>query len=385
MSRLIIVSYGCHVILLRIAVLLCLSLFSITSFANIPEIVGTWSSNSCPTTDNSGTNAMTIVGNYAYVGAESGFRILNISNPSNPSYVGGIDYPGDIVMGVAVAGNYAYLACYVAGLKKIDITNPAAPVEEDSYAATGVRGVAVNGSYVYLTASPSSLDSVLLIFDSSSLFIPLGISDVTAEVELGKISLSGNYAYVTEVKNCQYVYVFDITDPGTPFLASQIDVGGVCPQSVITQGSYSFIANTNGLDIVNIANLTQVALAGRVITNKTATDLAIQGKCAYLVGSGGIQSIDITNVANPTLCRSASCRPGEYYNGIAVKESYAYAGWNYNCSYAGEGTQQNGGVDVIRVIEPPQNIVRIDPTHLSIFTMQDPRLEIKQMNGGGCV
>lgn len=100
---------------------------------------------------------------------------------------------------------------------------------------------------------------------------------------------------------------------------------------------------------------------------------------------GGVQSIDITYTDDPTLCRSANCQPGEYYNGIAVQERYAYTGWNYNCSYPVNGTQQNGGVDVMQVINPqPQNIVRIDQEHLSTFTIQDPRLLRRQMKGG-CV
>ena len=51
-----------------------------------------------------------VSGNYAYLAvAEAGLQVLDVSNPANPQWVGGYDTSGG-ALGVAVSGNYAYVA-----------------------------------------------------------------------------------------------------------------------------------------------------------------------------------------------------------------------------------------------------------------------------------
>ncbi|MDI6756244.1 MAG: hypothetical protein QME78_17875 [Thermodesulfobacteriota bacterium] len=58
-----------------------------------------------------------VSGNYAYVAdGGSGLRIINISDPATPTEAGFYDTPG-YAMGVAVSGDYAYVADGDAGLR----------------------------------------------------------------------------------------------------------------------------------------------------------------------------------------------------------------------------------------------------------------------------
>jgi hypothetical protein len=67
-----------------------------------------------------------------------------------PELVGSYNTPGD-AYGVAVAGLYAYVADYDAGLRVVNVSNPAAPFEVGSYDSLGnAIGVAVAGSYAYV-------------------------------------------------------------------------------------------------------------------------------------------------------------------------------------------------------------------------------------------
>ena len=70
-----------------------------------------------------------VSGNYAYVAAEyGGLQVIDVSNPANPERVGGrTNDLGGIPTGVAVSGNYAYVADFGAGLQVIDVSNPANP------------------------------------------------------------------------------------------------------------------------------------------------------------------------------------------------------------------------------------------------------------------
>ena len=92
-----------------------------------------------------------VAGNYAYVASASGgLRVINIANPASPTEAGFYNTPGQ-AYGVAVSGSYAYVADYDRGLRVINIANPASPTEVGFYDTPGIAyGVAVSGSYAYV-------------------------------------------------------------------------------------------------------------------------------------------------------------------------------------------------------------------------------------------
>ncbi len=62
--------------------------------------------------------------------------MIDVSNPANPQRVGGCDTSGR-ASGVAVSGNYAYVADCGAGLQVIDVSNPANPQRVGGYDTSG--------------------------------------------------------------------------------------------------------------------------------------------------------------------------------------------------------------------------------------------------------
>jgi hypothetical protein len=64
--------------------------------------------------------------------------VIGVRNPASSERVGGYDTSGD-AFGVAVSGNYAYVADELDGLQVIDISNPANPQR-------GARGPNQNSS-----------------------------------------------------------------------------------------------------------------------------------------------------------------------------------------------------------------------------------------------
>ena len=89
-----------------------------------------------------------VSGDYAYVAdVYSGLQVIDIGTPGSPEIVGSIDTPG-YAWGVAVSGDYAYVADYSSGLQVIDISTPGSPVIVGSIDTPGrARGVAVSGDY----------------------------------------------------------------------------------------------------------------------------------------------------------------------------------------------------------------------------------------------
>ena len=84
------------------------------------------------------SRGVAVSGNYAYVAAETaGLQVIDLSNPANPQRVGGYDSSG-IALGVAVSGTYAYLADANNGLQVIDVSNPANPQGVGGYDTSGL-------------------------------------------------------------------------------------------------------------------------------------------------------------------------------------------------------------------------------------------------------
>ena len=108
------------------------------------------------------TVGVAVSGNYAYVAdTYEGLQVIDVSNPANCVRVGANDNSGT-AYGVAVSGNYAYLANGEAGLQVIDVRNPAHCVRVGGYTTTGYAlGVTVSGNYAYVAADD------LLVLDIS--------------------------------------------------------------------------------------------------------------------------------------------------------------------------------------------------------------------------
>lgn len=101
---------------------------------------------------------VTVSGNYAYVAYDyAGLEVIDVSNPGNPKRVVGYDTRG-YAEAVAVSGSYAYVvgdrrwtgSNYVGFFEVVDVSNPANPQRAGGYTGLAAGGVAVSGNYAYV-------------------------------------------------------------------------------------------------------------------------------------------------------------------------------------------------------------------------------------------
>ncbi len=92
-----------------------------------------------------------VEGDYAYLAAGNGgsFEIVDVSDPSSMSRVGGLAGVGAFGTSVDHDGSVVYLADSVDGVSVIDASNPAAPVLMDSLDIGSPRSVTAQGALVY--------------------------------------------------------------------------------------------------------------------------------------------------------------------------------------------------------------------------------------------
>ena len=102
-----------------------------------PEIIGYWD-------DNTGNaEGVAVSGDYAYV-ADDGLYVISVTNPEHPEEVGYLDTLG-YACDVTVSGDYAYVADWDSGLRVISVSDPEHPVEVGHYNTPGeARDVALS-------------------------------------------------------------------------------------------------------------------------------------------------------------------------------------------------------------------------------------------------
>jgi len=152
-------------------------------------------------------NDVQIVGTLAYVADyDVGLRVLDVSNPAIPVEVGLCGTPGH-ARAVDVIGPLAYVAdSGDGGLRIIDVSNPAAPVELGFYDTPGSADVV--GSLAYVA-------------DNEDLRI-IDVSNPAAPVEVGSydpsyaeaVEVVGSLAYVATYRSG--LWILDVSNPASP-------------------------------------------------------------------------------------------------------------------------------------------------------------------------
>ncbi|NGX43822.1 MAG: hypothetical protein K940chlam7_02127, partial [Chlamydiae bacterium] len=129
---------------------------------------------------------------------------------------------------------------------------------------------------------------------------------------------------------------------GMMLLPERVKGQSLCPQlmgnylsaghDIAISGNYAYVASSSsGLQIIDVSNVANPTLVGSYNTPGDARGVAISGNYAYVADGylGGLQIIDVSNAANPTLAGSynASRTP----QGVAVSGNYAYVADHDRC------------------------------------------------------
>ena len=211
--------------------------------------------------DTPGTaRAVEVVGDLAYVvDYYSGLRVIDVSDPASPVELGALDTLGSVARDVAVVGDLAYLAIgdYPNGLRVIDVSNPTVPVEIGALVTSGqANDVKVVGDLAYLAGDFPSLRVI-------------DVSNPTAPVEVGALNTPGDAWDVEVVGDLVYVAAassgLHIIDFG-PEYASQIAVDldikpGSDPNAINPFGRGLIPVAILGSDTFDVADVDAATLA----------------------------------------------------------------------------------------------------------------------------
>ncbi|MEK7535453.1 MAG: hypothetical protein AAB590_00335 [Patescibacteria group bacterium] len=168
-------------------------------------------------------------GRYAYIGygSQTGddFEIYDVSNPTTPLKVGGIDTGWDVNDSV-VSGSLLFLAVNNTGpeVHVYDISDPANPVFISSVDDTNSNvALAVQGKYLF----SSLFGGDVRIYDFNNPKLLKKVGDLDTNITASEIEVSGKYAYFSSANNAggNEIRIFDISNINSPIALSGIEIG----------------------------------------------------------------------------------------------------------------------------------------------------------------
>ncbi len=120
------------------------------------------------------------------------------------------------------------------------------------------------------------------------------------------VAVQGSYAYIGEGDGFDVV---NVSNPSAPAVVGHIPLPAL-PQNIVVSGSYAYVADADGgLQIVDVTNPSAPAVKGFYDLG-SATGVAIVGANVYVAdGSAGLNIFDVSNPAAPR-CSRQSARAG---------------------------------------------------------------------------
>jgi hypothetical protein len=261
--------------------------------------------------------AITINGNFAYMSVGNYIQILDITNPYLPLWGGRIHILPLGLEDLVASGNFLYVAAWNFGLKVIDVSDPANPIEIGSLDSPGsALGISISGIYAYLADG----DYGLVIINISDPTQPFMVGSIDTPGTAYDVVVSGNYAYV--VDDAKGLRVINISNPVNPYEVGFYDTpGGAVGLTVY--GQYAYVADESaGLRIIRISNPSNPIEVGFFDPQYNVWDVAISGVYAYLANEYG--GFKVVYIASPYYPYEIGSYDLNYVKHVAVSGEFAY-------------------------------------------------------------
>ena len=170
--------------------------------------------------------------------------------PRRATAVGGGVLPG-LIEGVAVSGSYAYVADWVRGLRVIDVSTPASPIE---VGFVDTPGSAVAWPSPAATPTSRTGDAGLRVIDVSTPASPIEVGFVdTPGTARGRGRLR-QLRLRRGVGVCDGLRVIDVSTPASPIEVGFVDTPGSA-MGVAVSGSYAYVADDwAGLRVIDVSD-----------------------------------------------------------------------------------------------------------------------------------
>lgn len=284
-----------------------------------------------------------VAGDYAYVAdGLGGLRIFDIHTATTPIPVGFYQTDG-LAQNVKVAGNYAYVAKMAVlngtnyeggGLDIIDISDPTAPFFVGNLPVTGDNlwyqaTIDVVENTAYLGEVRGYSDDGLLIVDVSNPAAPTQIGFFTFPTERGgvyDIAVRNGIAFVTSTYR---LYALDVANPSVPAIVGEYGYPAYGGQLALLD-DYAYVTDFNrsvGLHVVDVSDPTHLSLVTTLELGTGVSDVTAVNHTVYWAGTfyqSQIGVLDVTDPAQPVTTGTTNTPSLQDSSHLVVNGNYLY-------------------------------------------------------------
>ncbi len=196
-----------------------------------------------------------VSGNYAFVAdGLYGVRIIDISDPTNPTEVAYYDSPGEAHK-VFVDGDLMFVADGSMGLRIVNVSDPLSPIEISYYDTPGnARGVYALYPYVFLADGGAS---GIRVINVSNPYAPFEITSYTTPGEAKNVFVKGSFVYVAD--GIGGLRVLDISSLPTVAEVGYYDTPWSSQSAYVDLANRIFTADlSSGFLILSFSNFTGI-------------------------------------------------------------------------------------------------------------------------------
>lgn len=233
-----------------------------------------------------------------------GLRVLDVSNPSNPTLRGALALKGGVIASAFLDPKTILTVNMVAGMQVLDVSDPAKPALLTSHFTDGyAQDVFPSRPLVYVTDDPTGLYVLDLSKPGSpaevsvtGLDVPpppggIGLVDFP-QIRLALVDRPGaKPARVAAVldRTSGHLLFYDISSPGAP---ARLSLFKVPPRSetLKAHGPRVYVAaGAEGLHVIDVSDPQKPASAGVFKTAQPARDVTVSEPFVFVAtGAGGV-------------------------------------------------------------------------------------------------
>jgi hypothetical protein len=264
-----------------------LSIFDISEPGAVTAV---WSS-----TDITVANDVAFKNDTMYMACHGGnMRIYSIADIDSPMLVNTYNVGNsELIHGVAVSGNYAYLADGELGFVVVDLTTlqQVASIDSLSFAFR----VETQGDYAYM--SYGSPECPLAVIDISNPTAPVVTGIYDPPEDLVHFQVNGSQVYTAD--NYHGLRIINVADPYNPYESFVYNRFGR-DYDIKIQGDFAYLHENYKLEAFNISDPANPVAADYYELDQEYSDFAILGNTAYVSQPSEmpLQVVDISNADN---------------------------------------------------------------------------------------
>jgi len=254
----------------------------------------------------------------AYVAdGAAGLRILDVTDPSAPAELGGLDSANVDAMSVVGRDSFAFAGGWpIPMLRSMSVSDPTHPqMAGGGYVETDPADMVLRDTLIYL-AGRLRFNVVNVVRPREPTLVG---SCVTGELHEAGLWLQGDLAYVAGAYDG--MYIVDVSDPQNPAVVKMlpgVDAWGGC-----VRDSLLYVSDFDeSLHIYSVANLSNTYELGSVFVPGAGHDVGVLGNYAF-VGAAGLGLVDISDPRTPTLL-TCYATP-DFVRRVVCDSPYVYA------------------------------------------------------------